>query len=297
MVDTINRIDFQAIAESERRSLEFREQCYRRVIDSGNRPLLSRATANTKTRKSMRVEYRIVALSLAHAEESGHNVCPQSTPACRQHCVGGDGVGLAMVWRQIMAGRIAKTEYLHADRQGFLMQLIGELHRECRIAEREGSQVVARLNCYSDLPFEHRQYGCIYQLFQHAPSVIGYDYTKIHSRVMHSPANLHLCGSWSEKTEHQLACFDLLMQGKNVAMAFAEEGSYVGNRALGQSIPPSVRILGHDFTTYDGDDTDLRFLDEGPDYRGLGRVCALRFKAGTNAGRDEGLRSGFVVMQ
>lgn len=294
MTDTLNRIDFQSIAESESKSLEFREQCYRRVIDSGNRPLLSRATANTKTRKSMRVEYRIVALSLAHASESGHNVCPQSTPACRQHCVGGDGVGLEVVWRQIMAGRILKTEYLHQDRQGFIVQFIGELHREARISERECSQLVARLNTFSDIPWEHRQYGMIPQLF---PDVRFYDYTKLHHRVMVTPANYHLCGSWSEKQKHQEACFDLLMQGRNVAVAFGVEGAYTGHRALMQDIPASFRLLGHDFVTYDGDDTDLRFLDEGPDSRGYGRVCALRFKAGTNAGRDEGLKSGFIVMQ
>lgn len=294
MTSTLDKIRFDEISSNERKALAFREQCYRRVIDSGNRPLLSRATANTKTRKSMRVEYRIVALSLAHADESGHNVCPQSTPACRQHCVGGDGVGLAMVWRQIMAGRIQKTEYLMQDRAGFIVQLVGELHREARISEREGSRLVARLNTFSDLPWEHRQYGCIPQLF---PDVRFYDYTKLHSRVMHSPANYHLCGSWSENPRHQEACYDLLIQGRNVAVAFGVEGAYAGNRALMQVIPAKWRILDKEFWTYDGDDTDLRFLDEGPDYRGLGRICALRFKAGTNAGRDEGLRSGFVVMQ
>lgn len=294
MTSTMDKIDFQSIAANERRSLEFREQCYRKLIDSGNRPLLSRATANTKTRKSTRVEFRIVSLSLAHASESGHNVCPQSTPACRQYCVGGDGVGLAMVWRQIMAGRISKTELLHQDREGFIVQLVGELHREARTAEREGSKLGARLNTFSDLPWEHKVYGCIPQLF---PDAVFYDYTKLHNRAMAAPANYHLCGSWSENPRHQEACYDLLMQGRNVAVAFGTDGAYAGNRALMQGIPDRFRLLGHDFATYDGDSTDLRFLDAGPDERGYGRVCALRFKAGTNAGRDEGLKSGFVVMQ
>ena len=249
----------------------------------------------------MRVEFRIVSLALAHEKTSGFQVCAHSTTDCRALCVADSG--LSQVWASINQARARKTVFLFEQRQAFLRQLVGELEQNRRSAENVGAILVARLNCFSDLPWHEPSFGCIPQLFAHygqelAGGFIAYDYTKCHYRILNSetPPNWHLCGSWSEDAKHQEHCHQILMMGRNIAVPFAIHGPYAGNRALMQSIPDRFRLLGTDFRTFCGDSSDLRFLDEGPDARGYGRVCALRFKASSNAKRQAGLESGFIVV-
>lgn len=300
---TLDRIDFAAIAANEDRAEEFRAQCYQFVVDTMPQRLLSDSRGNTKLRKSQSASYRIVSLSLAHASESGNNVCPQSTAACRAACVGGDGSGMALVFPTIMAGRIRKTRFLMERRTEFLVQLIGELEREHRLAERSGAVLVARLNTFSDLPWETPAFGCVPQMFRMATSVgatsgaIFYDYTKIHSRVGRTPDNYHLVGSWSENPRHREVCQRLLETGFNVAIAFAVIGHYAGNRALSQEIPKRHKVGEHWYEVYDGDESDLRFLDPGMTRSGKGRICGLRLKSGTNAGRAAAMGSGFAIVE
>ena len=302
MENTIDRIDYAKLVRNVDDCERFARDCLQEVLRNNPAPLLSAATANTKTRKSMRQEFRIVSLSLSHDKTSGFNVCAHSTKDCRALCVADSG--LSTVWASINQARARKTVFLFQHRQAFLRQLIGELEQNRRSAENVGAILVARLNCFSDLPWHEPSFGCIPQLFAHygqelAGGFIAYDYTKHHARVLNSetPPNWHLCGSWSEDTKHQEHCHQILMMGRNIAVPFAIHGPYVGNRALMQPIPDKFRLLGTDFRTFCGDSSDLRFLDEGPDARGYGRVCALRFKASSNAKRNAGLESGFVVTQ
>lgn len=292
-MQSLKGIDFGAIARNEDRANELRRESYQYVIQDRPQSFLTDSRSNTKLRKSQLDRFRIVSLPLAHARESGHQVCAGSTAACRAMCVGSDSVGLAGVWPTIMRGRVRKTVAFFENRELSLVQLIGELHRETISAERNGETVCARLNVFSDLPWEQPAWGCIPQLFG---DCIFYDYTKVHSRVMKAPTNYHLCGSWSENPRHKESCHDLLMQGKNVSVVFAEPGQHASNRALRQRIPERWKILGTEFHCFDGDRSDLRFLDDGPDDRGFGRICALRLKAGSNAVRDAAIGSGFVVV-
>ena len=288
----LETIDFAHIAANEQRAESFRRYCYDKSRETPYR-LLSRAEANTKIRKSRRVEYRIVSLSLSHAATAGGKTnCPQASRACMAACVGSDNVGLAQAFGQIMEGRIRKTRMMQSDLKGFLIQLIGELEGNRMTAERQGAELCARLNQFSDLPWEKPAYGMIPTLF---PMVTFYDYTKIHNRVSTVPENYHLCGSWSELERHQRNCVELLRNGFNVAIAFSTEGAYAGNRAIGQQLPKRHKIGEHWFECYDGDASDLRFLDPGPTRRGNGRICALRLKAGNNVSRDMAIAGGFSV--
>lgn len=298
---SLESINFARIAASEAAADAFRAEAYRYVVSERPSPLISPATANTKMRKSQRAEYRIVSLNLAHARTSGFQTCPQAGD-CEKLCVGSNSVGLSAIWPTIAAGRIRKTRLFFENRELAIVQLVGELERERRAAERAHAGLVVRLNTFSDIPWEAAAWGMVPQLFLscgvNGPgSFLAYDYTKLHARVMKSPANYRLTGSWSEVARHQEHCFDLLNCGYNVSMAFAEHGSFAGNRALGQHIPigkQTVRIFGQAFDCFSGDLSDLRFLDVGPDSRGYGSICGLAFKSGNNATRNVGLASGFV---
>jgi hypothetical protein len=288
----LDTIDFSEIAQREDSAHELRELCYRKLLNEMPRPLLSESAAITKIRKSETEQYKIVSLALAHALTSGHQVCAGAVPGCIDSCVGGDSVGLGSVFPQIMAGRIRKTQFLFADRRRFLLQLIGELERSHRSSHRSGAKLCSRLNCYSDLPWE--AWG-IPQLFKDCQF---YDYSALIRRVLspHRPANYSLCFSYKGTPQNIQDCFEVLSSGWNVAIPFAQRGSFTGPFAYIQQLPERWRILGLDVSVIDGDTTDLRHTDPGPDARGLGRIIGLRFKIANLQAREKALKSGFVVV-
>jgi hypothetical protein len=301
LADPLERIDFEAIAKNEQSAERFRAECADRIRHEKpfGGSLLSAGSANVKLRKSGRDDLRIVSLSLAHGEESGISVCPSSTPDCRAFCVG--GTGLAAVWPTIREARIKKTRFVMESRLLAIVQIVGELELERRAAERDSALLVARLNCFSDLPWESPKFGCIPQLFlgcgrSGAGGVLYYDYTAILSRVsdIRRPQNYSLCGSWKDARSTE-GVHRLLTTGHNCSIPFAADGQYAGFRALLQPIPRQWRILGDTFNVIDGDENDIRAFDPGPDKRGYGNVVALRFKSSSNASRNAGMNSEFVV--
>ena len=252
--------------------------------------LLSPASANTKTRKSAEKarEYRIVSLMLSpHDSAGGKTNCANASKSCAAACVGGPDVGLSQVFKSIQISRENKTRFLHADRAGFLKQLREELMTEQRLSDREGTILAARLNCFSDL----NHFGIIREF----PDAIFWDYTKVYSRVLdpQRPKNYALCASWTENPSDQISCLNLLQAGHNCAVVFAEPGNFTGNRALSQRLPKRWSLGGHSYEVYDGDDSDLRFLDPGPTRAGFGRICGLRLKSGNSQMRLEAMASGF----
>jgi hypothetical protein len=254
--------------------------------------LLSPASANTKTRKSQDKarEFRIVSLMLSpHDSAGGKSNCPNAHD-CAAACVGNDLTGLALVFKKIGEARRDKTKWLHSDRPAFMKQLITELEEEQRFAEREGTTLVARLNCFSDLNW--------FSVIRRFPNMIAYDYSKVYNRLLdpEKPENYFITASWSERKEDQRRCLELLLRGENCAVAFAESGSFTGNRALFQRIPKTWTIGGHSFKTLDGDDSDLRHLDRRAKPGQPGYIVALRLKAGTTAGRNAALQSGFAQL-
>lgn len=259
--------------------------------------LLSPASASTKTRHSAEgaPSYQIVGLALSPADSAPGlpTNCPNASEGCRAACVGNSGVGLAAVFSGIMEGRVRKTQYLRENRTAFLSQLIDEIETEQRLANRDGQQLACRLNTFSDIPWETGPYGSIPQRF---PECRFYDYTKIRKRLGFVPSNYALCLSWSEDPRQQSACIEALHSGFNVAIAFAQPGGFAGNRALMQRLPKRFNLCGSWFDVFDGDETDLRFLDPGPTRSGKGRICGLRLKAGSTAGRNAAIESGFAVV-
>ena len=260
--------------------------------------LLSSASANSKTRKTQdgQPDYRIVTLSLSpdKSAEGYPTNCPNSVPSCVDACVGNVNVGLAGIWKSIMDARKRKTAFMRDDRKAFLAQLIDELKREQERADIEGTVLAARLNCFSDLPWELPSFGSMPEKF---PDASFWDYTKVYKRVGNAGPNYHLTASWTEKPEHQDDCAGVIEAGHNVAVVFGQHGKLTGWRAYGQELPRTFVIGGHRRIVFDGDTNDMRFLDWRASENGarLGRVCGLRLKSGNGAMRERALESGFAV--
>jgi len=149
-----------------------------------------------------------------------------------------------------------------------------------------------RLNGTSDIPWENvilPDEGCsIMDLF---PGVKFYDYTKNPHRAIKAasgklPANYSLCFSRSES--NQKDCARVLRTGGNVAAVYSAEVfdrfawenglSYHGKTGKGRP------HFGQTYLTFNGDDSDARFLDPA------GVVVALRAKGDARCDT-----SGFVI--
>lgn len=265
--------------------------------------LLSESRSITKIAKSTTEEWEIASLALAHAMESGINVCPNASIGCIQSCVGSSNVGLASIWPAIMAGRVRKTRMLFEHRKEFIDTLVREIEHAALHAERNGRRLAVRLNTFSDIRFETSAFGSIPQRFdgKNGPLVVHYDYSKIYNRHGKLPPNYHICWSWTERKKDQEACVRLLSQGENVAIPFATEGpGFTGPRAMRQDLPTWFDLkpwgIDRQVRVIDGDVTDLRFTDPIAEPGEWGNVVGLRLKSANNAAHQSGIDSGFATI-
>ena len=190
------------------------------------------------------------------------NVCPFSTPGCRESCLAYCGHGKCLV---VQRAREARVRFLFEDRAGFLAQLCEEIAAFVRSCERSGFKPAIRLNASSDIPWESEAFGRIIQRF---PSVQFYDYTKNFVRAVSLKLpNYHLTYSMHEKSWSQAEAEIALRYGVNVAVVFEE----MPETFLGRPV-------------ISGDIHDLRFLDPKR------VVVGLRPK-----GKARHDRSGFVI--
>lgn len=204
----------------------------------------------------------------AIGEWDGIDVCPFSTPGCRDSCLNTAGRG---IFTSVQAGRLRKRNEFRTNRTAFISDLAADIARLSRRAERLGMRPVVRLNGTSDIAWEL----LAPQLFAAFPQVTFYDYTKIPARMARYlagkfPRNYRLTFSRSETNDAE--CAATLADNGTVAVVFAT--------------PRGARLPkfwgGH--RVVDGDKSDLRFLDP----RGV--VVGLRAK-----GRAKEDRTGFVV--
>ncbi|TWT91626.1 GP88 family protein [Neorhodopirellula pilleata] len=241
--------------------------------------LLASGDSNTKTRKN--VGYLSCGLSMSPHQSVGFgNVCTDASPACVAGCL--NAQGLASVFETIGYARKARTVLWYLARDWFLETLARDVERWQRKAERKGLELCARLNMFSDIPFER------FGIPQQFPEVKFYDYTKHPKRAGALLPNYWVTFSRSETND--AAVLQTLRNGANVAVVFHDTaGRFVGNRSGRQRLPQSWR----GFPVIDGDTTDLRFDD--PRGRTRGRVIGLRLKAHSNKARAEMITSNFSV--
>jgi hypothetical protein len=227
------------------------------------------STANPKIQKGTKLGYLSFILHLAPADLSGKNTCPKATAGCKAACLNTAGRG-GMFKRgentnMIQKARIRKTVAFFFDREQFMADLVSDVRKGIKMAEKLGLTPVFRLNGTSDLSWE--KYGVegadnIFALF---PQVQFYDYTKVLGRKVADIPNYFLIFSKADGNDADVS--KAMAQGMNVAAVFdAIPESYNGRPVI------------------NADETDLRFLDP------KGVVAGLKAK-----GRAKKDYSGFVI--
>ena len=230
---------------------------------------------NAKTIKGEKKGYKtfILYMSPFTQNSKGVNLCPMASEGCASACLFESGFG--GMYTSVKQGRIDKTEFYLKDRVGFLDKLVVEITKlEKKFADSEFILAI-RLNGTSDISFEKQKTSNGKTIFDTFPNVQFYDYTKNYTRFAKKlPSNYHLTFSRSE-TNNDIS-MELLKAGHNVAMVFTKlPDTYMGYKVI------------------NGDDNDLRFLDED------NVIVGLKYKKITGKGGAEknkqSLTSGFVL--
>lgn len=216
---------------------------------------------NAKTKKGQAKGYLTGILYLAPADLSGRNFCPHASVGCKVACLFSAGRG---AFDSVKNARLKKSHYFLRDREAFLRDLRADISALVKKAKKAGMLPCVRLNGTSDLPFH--KFG-IMEEFAEVPF---YDYTPNFSRMQEFldgklPSNYSL--TFSRKENNQAECESVLERGGNVAAVFSSIPESYANRP-----------------TFDGDQSDLRFLDP------KGVVVALKAK-----GKAKKDTSGFVI--
>ena len=178
-------------------------------------------------------------------------ICPGSKAAqCMAGCLKSAGRG---AFSNVAQARQAKTDRFHADRDGFVADIVHDLEALVRKASKEGKQAVVRLNVLSDITWESipcYRHGLLYEGIPQAfPEIRFYDYTKRASRLGKTPDNYHLTFSFSGVPTYANQVIKAMDAGANMAVVFhVKKGQPLPKMWLGQ-------------TVIDGDEHDARIHD------------------------------------
>jgi hypothetical protein len=223
---------------------------------------------NPKVMKGMTQGYMTYILHLAPANLSGYETCPKRTEGCSAACLNTAGRGGMFKpggTNTIQEARKRKTKMFFEQREEFLSTLKNDIRKAIKQSEKKGLIPVFRLNGTSDIAFE--KYG----IFEEFPEVQFYDYTKILGRKVKNIHNYHLTFSAADGNDKDVE--KAIEQGYNVATVFG----------LKKTQPMPATYNGR--PVFNGDDSDLRFLDP------KGVIVGLYAK-----GRAKKDTSGFVKM-
>lgn len=231
-------------------------------------------TGNPKLMKGEKKGYLSFVLHLAPADLSGHNTCPKATAGCKQACLNTAGRGgifkAGESTNVIQQARIRKTKQFYESREVFMFDLVHDIQNAIKQAEKKGLTPAFRLNGTSDISWEKypaTRMGTVYKnIFEAFPEVQFYDYTKVLGRKTAGIPNYHLTFSNADGNINDV--LGAKSAGLNIAVVFRKDlpATYLGRKVI------------------NGDETDLRFLDEANVIVGL--------KAKGKAKKDT---SGFVV--
>ena len=230
------------------------------------------STGNPKVLKGMKQGYNTYILHLSPANVSGYETCAKRTAGCTAACLNTAGRGgmfkKGETTNVIQEARKRKTILFFTDRRQFMIDLFDDIRKAIKQSAKLGLTPVFRLNGTSDIAWE--KYTLNEQtVFEAFPEVQFYDYTKILGRkVAHIP-NYHLTFSAADGNDADV--LKAIASGMNVATVFG----------LKKTEPMPETYNGR--TVFNGDESDLRFLDP------KGVVVGLYAK-----GRAKKDTSGFV---
>jgi hypothetical protein len=235
------------------------------------------STGNPKTLKGMATGYNTYILHLAPANVSGYETCPKRTEGCTAACLNTAGRGgmfkKGETTNAIQQARIRKTQFFFEERKGFFEWLVKDIEKAIKQSAKLNLIPVFRLNGTSDLSWEKYEVvrdGVTYKnIFAAFPNVQFYDYTKIPGRKVKDISNYHL--TFSEADNNALETLNAIRAGMNVATVFG----------IKKNSP--MPEMWNGLPVFNGDDSDLRFLDP------KGVVVGLYAK-----GRAKKDTSGFV---
>ncbi len=213
------------------------------------------STGNPKILKGTKQGYNTYILHLAPYNLSGYQTCPKATAGCAAACLNTAGRGgmfkKGETTNVIQQARIRKTQFFFEERNGFMEWLVSDIEKAIKQSARLNLIPVFRLNGTSDLSFEKYsvirngvQYDNIFFAF---PEVQFYDYTKILGRKIKNIPNYHLTFSAADGNDSDVA--KAIEQGYNVATVFGIKKT--------EPMPEFYNGL----PVFNGDDSDLRFLD------------------------------------
>jgi hypothetical protein len=194
-------------------------------------------------------------LHLAPATLSGHNTCPKATAGCIAACLNTAGRGgmfkRGETTNTIQQARIRKTNLFYNDRDQFMALLVKDIELAIKQSTRLNLVPVFRLNGTSDISWEKYpvQYkGVSYSnIFEAFRQYQFYDYTKILGRKTTNITNYHL--TFSAADGNDIDVYNAIKQGYNIATVFGIKKT--------EPMPEYYNGL----PVYNGDESDLRFLD------------------------------------
>lgn len=208
------------------------------------------STNNAKTIKGEKLGYTTYIMYLAPFTQNskGINLCSHASVGCAKACLFSSG---AARFDRVQQGKIDKTEWFLDNRIEFLAKLDAEITVIEKKAKHQTSEniPVIRLNGTSDIAWEKFKIRDNKNIFELHPTIQFYDYTKNYIRMEKQlPSNYHLTFSMSENNKDK--SLELLSKGFNVAMVFG----------IKKATELPIDYLG--YKVINGDESDLRFLDE-----------------------------------
>jgi hypothetical protein len=175
----------------------------------------------------------------------------------------------------IQQARIRKTKMFYEMRDVFMFELVRDIKNAIKQSEKKGLIPVFRLNGTSDLSWEKypvTKDGVVYtNIFAAFDNVQFYDYTKVLGRKVKNISNYHLTFSMADG--NYMDCKQAVEEGLNIAVVFGIK--------KGTEMPK--KFFNHNLTVFNGDESDLRFLDP--------KGCVVGLYAKGKAKKDT---SGFV---
>lgn len=210
---------------------------------------------NPKILKGIKSGFNTYILHLAPAKVSGYNTCPKATAGCEAACLNTAGRGgmfkKGETTNVIQKARIRKTKMFYENRDEFMVQLVKDIELGIKQSAKKDLVPVFRLNGTSDLSWEKYpviRNGVFYRnIFAAFSDIQFYDYTKILGRKVKDIANYQLTFSKADGNDGDVK--KAIVEGLNVAVVFGVKKT--------ESLPENYFGL----PVFNGDDSDLRFLD------------------------------------